>query len=1007
MGTLSLNLLEKELCAKVAHGEPYTAPTDSEHGIQAELIRHIVLGLPIFAEEEENPEAPKCITVEDPKGRKCPTTPVGIHLIGGKIKGRVTLNSASRKRGGPLLPLHFERVTFDGGFSGADGYFSHLSFVECTFCDAYEDRKVLPSIDLSNARIESDLDLHKSRPDGLELPAQPPGWTGEPTWREENVPAGANHHWIKLTGARVAGMIDLCESYLRAPENAELAAARPEALNMSLIEAAGDFQFGRGSCATGAIWAKNAHFRGDFWLHGARLDGRGGQSLMLQSAAIDGILVIDSRYDDESCTEPFRRFSAHGEINLHGLRLGGKLFIKNATVTPSRDARPSTALRPEREGGRGGDEPAFLALCLSGARIPELMITGGAEGPSKMLGLIQLNGLRVGGSIQMNHLRLGREGRCAKSSIVSARGLRAGNVEMTDLKPVADGAKGQQPRALSLDLRDAVLGELQLVDSELNGVFTAPSLTVRGDMVLGLSAVKEVDLCALTVEGSLDLSALKISSAEPTGARLVLKGAQIGRALRLSADHGGTAFEVTPGRDAAPMARPNVDLSDVSCGMLDDQGGRLWGAGLVMRMDRLVYGSATWEPPYGGSSPKPIEQLKCWFNGKLAEWLCPERLTPRKLAAKLRRGDFWSPWQVRRNWIYQQFPKARARLAPSRHRIRDWEYRPQPFEQAAKAARAEGREEIAINFEMLKWRIEWDLFNRTSRWWLAGIGIIFACFWLLQQSRWEPVVPVGVVLAVMVAVAWCWALEKLPIGPFGWPIFPNALLWLLALIAFFAGDWDREPLVFLAAALIFGAIRLLSWLSNFCMRWMFGYLRRPVRAIGTFIAAFVVGWLGVHAANSNGMMVIEATPVAVAAAESEAEELGDSSDLTMVSPDVRGEQGFIRNVPCAKTISEPLYALDVLIPLLDLRQESRCEVGHAHNVAKAPIPRAKPGAGSLSPLDRGFAAVDLAGRQLRALFHEDRSWAVLKALYAIAGWFIVSLSILTFANIHRGPGTSR
>lgn len=999
---MDLEPVEQDLCRKVSHGEPFKL--QSGQAVEAEVLRHILLGLPLIKmsagvfRELARPTDSAC------DGLVCPRTPVGISIRGGKIRGRLKLDSASGENGGPLCPIHFEKVVFDGGFSGADGHFSHLSFRDCTFLDYREEAldspqrgKILPSIDLSNARIESDLDLGGTHPEGLPPPPQPSDWLGLPAWREGDGSAGAHHHWIRLTGARIAGMVDLCSSYLRAPP-AGKGAGSAQALDLSLIDAAGDFQFRGGSCAAGSIWGKNAHFRGDFWLSGARLDGRGQQSLMLQSATIDGMMVIDSRYDDQSCSEPYRRFSAFGEINLHALRLGGRLLIRDATVMPSKDARPSTTRSLAAEAKEAEETVSFLCLCLNGARMPALHITADPNAPASLIGLVQLEGLEVGGSVKLSHLLLGKDGRHSDDAIINARGLSAGVVELSHLK-AAPKPGHKSRRALSLDVGNAIVRELKLTACEFNGPLAAASLTSQGDVILGVSLMQEADLSAATVGGSLDLSGLRIG-AGATGGRLNLKGAQISRTLRIAGEP-ERSFRIELPYRPDPLRRPDVELSDASCRMLDDEGGGRWGPDLYIKMDRFVYSSATWEAPGAGEARTPLRRLGDWFNGKQAEWLIPECLAPPKLRARLRREpNYWAAWQIRRNWIYQQFPKARRWLAPSRHRLREGEYRPQPFEQAIRAARSEGREDIAIHFEILKRRIEWDLFNQTSRWWLGGIGILFACLWLLQQARWEPVVAVLVVTAFMTGVSWLWAWNKLPLGPCRMALLPLGLLWGLAFIAFFWGGWDSQPLVFLAAILIFGSVRLLSFLSNLAMRWMFGYLRRPVRAIGTFIAAFAVGWLGVYAANSHGMMIVDATPVAVAAAEEEGEE---SVRLRMASPNMAGEAGFIHNVRCGEAISAPLYALDVLIPLIDLRQESRCEPGRAHDAPQASFPEAAPRREGASLWSRAGAAWALAGRQLRAIVYQERFWAVMKALYAIAGWFIVSLSILTFANIHRAP----
>jgi hypothetical protein len=158
---------------------------------------------------------------------------------------------------------------------------------------------------------------------------------------------------------------------------------------------------------------------------------------------------------------------------------------------------------------------------------------------------------------------------------------------------------------------------------------------------------------------------------------------------------------------------------------------------------------------------------------------------------------------------------------------------------------------------------------------------------------------------------------------------------------------------------------------------MFGHLRRPIRAIATLVGAFLIGWAGVDAANDRGMLVVDLAPVApMVGPNNEPARIG--SQRALKGTDLASD------VHCGNKINEALYALDVLIPLIDLREESRCEVGEAE---------AAPG--------REFRSGGLLGLFESWPRRRTDFWAVLKALYAVAGWFIVSLSILTFAQTTR------
>jgi hypothetical protein len=375
-----------------------------------------------------------------------------------------------------------------------------------------------------------------------------------------------------------------------------------------------------------------------------------------------------------------------------------------------------------------------------------------------------------------------------------------------------------------------------------------------------------------------------------------------------------------------------VDLEGLVCEMLDDNSGRCWGVPDKIEMNHFVYKRTVWKGQDRMEWKQPIRRWLAHARIHIARRLPPSLVrrlgwTDQRLEALSR----CSGWRARLNWIYRQYP-ASDRAWPSAYRIRQSEYSPQPFEQAVKVCRAEGREDYALHFEIEKQRIEWNLYNRRNRPWAALIGLAIALGWMIFAFATHS---------------------------------PHQRQWAIPL-------------------LIFAGVAFASDVSNIAMRWMFGYLRRPMRAIASLVVAFLIGWQGVHFAKHHGLMAVVAEPVATMALENEPPTREAKSPALPVHMGIQlaprqrsgsAPERTARRVDCGEEISEPLYALDVLIPLIDLRQENRCDVA------------------SVPPAEKG--------QPVRPFWLSERLWAWLKALYAIAGWFLVSLAILTFAQANR------
>lgn len=183
--------------------------------------------------------------------------------------------------------------------------------------------------------------------------------------------------------------------------------------------------------------------------------------------------------------------------------------------------------------------------------------------------------------------------------------------------------------------------------------------------------------------------------------------------------------------------------------------------------------------------------------------------------------------------------------------------------------------------------------------------------------------------------------------------------------------------IFLASIFLF--VTFLFDLGNWGIGAMFGYLRRPVNTVITLALWIAIGSVGVHTANSRGQLVVDVVPTASGL---------EPAKGRYATPVIEGRA--FDAVPCGSEINEVLYAADVFIPLIDLRQESRCTVGESSLASVA------------APLPDGAGWWARQAADIRARTVDSQTfWEVLKAVYSVLGWLILSLAILTFARIDR------
>jgi len=158
-----------------------------------------------------------------------------------------------------------------------------------------------------------------------------------------------------------------------------------------------------------------------------------------------------------------------------------------------------------------------------------------------------------------------------------------------------------------------------------------------------------------------------------------------------------------------------------------------------------------------------------------------------------------------------------------------------------------------------------------------------------------------------------------------------------------------------------------TYVAGVLFGWLFNFGLGANKAIATLFLSFLSGWLVFSLALERGALIIDQQAVAGSVDGNRLGAILSSS----VEPDIN----------CGDTIRPSLYALDVFIPLIDLRQESECEIGAASDA---------------TGLFSGFQLTD----RLYWL-SEIELYRYFKALYTILGWVFISLSILTFTGVLR------
>jgi len=144
------------------------------------------------------------------------------------------------------------------------------------------------------------------------------------------------------------------------------------------------------------------------------------------------------------------------------------------------------------------------------------------------------------------------------------------------------------------------------------------------------------------------------------------------------------------------------------------------------------------------------------------------------------------------------------------------------------------------------------------------------------------------------------------------------------------------------------ALDLLFWVG-------FRYALSPARAMATIIVMLTLGTVAIEHALDARYFVVDGVYAATA--------IDDQDQIVFTTG------SGIHDAPsCEGFVTAPLFAADLFIPLIDLRQEFRCQI--------------RPGIDN-----QGLVSTD--------------SLTILKGVYQLLGWIVVSLAVITFVGAVR------
>lgn len=361
-------------------------------------------------------------------------------------------------------------------------------------------------------------------------------------------------------------------------------------------------------------------------------------------------------------------------------------------------------------------------------------------------------------------------------------------------------------------------------------------------------------------------------------------------------------------------------------------------------------------------------------------------------------------WRARLGWLYQQYPQG----IPDRHTFDQ-----QPFSQVIKAYRSRGdianvngilRAKISIEFMLFAQRVT-PLFLLVFSFFA---GITFWLATLMTSSANDNLLPVmlGVLVGTLGTLFLCPEQEKLDRNYFIFLIFPAVLITTYFVSGLLFSNQSEPASVFFTQMLFLSIViwgigvgRLIVYIAQIIYWICFDYGLSIFRALLTILICLAIGAWGVNTVNNDKKFLVlnvdYSTPFVDGENQPYFVRIKPAPEGTVsLQPSELEQTQSAAKMECGKTIDPFIYALDVFISLVDLRQEILCNLRSAEPF----IEKEKNAEWSL--LLKQTTWDERRDYLLDEVLNTNhpQMWVWLAAAYTILGWVVISLTILTIAR---------
>lgn len=771
---------------------------------------------------------------------------------------------------------------------------------------------------------------------------------------------------IRLPAVKVGGQLSFGGAHLENPTGSALVLDHAEIGGNLILGASENDLFE----AKGAVRLLDAKIGGQVACHGAQFDNPGKSALSLDRAEVAGSVLLANWGE--------QRFVAKGEVRLVAAKIANQFMCNGIIEQPQQ--RALSLDRAEVLGGiflRASGKDRFVckgevrfagakvgsqvacdgallenddgnALLMEGARVVgDVFLVGSDQHRFEARGAIRLTGASIGGQLA-----------CHGASVVNPNGeaIVLDGVEIAGDVLLADVGKSRLEANGAVQIRDAKIGGVLSMTGALLKNSEGESLTmdraeVAGSVFLRSSndhrfeSMGEIRLLGTTIGGQLSVSGALL--ANPKGKALSMDGADIASGIFLAATE-KYPFEAR-GEVRMPGVKVGGQLSCRGTQFENEDGDAFSISGAEVRGEAFLVGSGEYQFKAQGS----VQLVGSKIDGSL---LCIGQFVT-GLGSLSFEGV-----SVRDRLIVRLDEASSGEVSLRGATVGELD------DNGGKGWGAEPSDSqpprgIVVNLDGFTYaRIgEWQAPPPPSDWFCQPLWLFRRLLGLgVEQNIWWS------------RAIW---LERQYRGdrPQAHHFFPQPHEQLAKTLYAMGYSYDARRILndkFIHESRC-GADEPLSRFFTRLYRWCFGCGYLPNRALLTVLVWFAIGWIAVEVAliendNRNVVLVKAAAGVELVRSlvDPDAVPKSPSFDSQRDSKEGRPEYAphdkvEVRDVPCTD-ISPPLYALDTMLPVVDLHIEDKCEM--ASNAS---------------------------------------SWRLGKAIYAMIGWIIVAMAALTWTGVLR------